>query len=234
MQRDLAALEKNLNYTFAERSLLVVALTHRSKRRRHNERLEFLGDAILGAVIAEALYHRFPHASEGQLSQMRMTLVKGDTLTRMARRFQLSHYMEFGETELKSGGYQRDRLLEDAFEALLGAIYLDGGFVAVRERILSWFDQFLAKIAPTRAGIKDAKTRLQELLQKYNYALPVYEVVHSEGKDHEKSFHVCCRLPQLDMEVTVVAGKRKSGENQAARRLLEQLQQQWDNSNGQA
>ncbi len=222
MIRDLSKIQHNLQYQFSDISLLELALTHRSKRKTHNERLEFLGDAILSAVIAEDLYFKFPLAKEGKLSQMRTALVRGGTLTELAKTFELNEYIEFGESELKSGGYKRDRVLEDAFEALIGAVYLDRGFEATKLCILSWYKNKLDNLSLS-SNVKDAKTKLQEILQKNNLTLPVYSVVKEEGKAHEKIFHIQCEILELNEQVTVVARKRKIGENQAAQILCDKI-----------
>ncbi|MFT6834509.1 MAG: ribonuclease-3 [Francisellaceae bacterium] len=222
MVRDLNLLQKNINYKFKNIELLKLALTHRSKRRTHNERLEFLGDAFLGAICADELYARFPEAKEGMLSQMRMTLIKGDTLTSMAQDYKINEFIEFGESELKSGGHKRERLLEDAFEAVIGAIYLDSGFQSVKSCVLEWYKDKLNHLCIDQ-NIKDPKTQLQEILQKNSLPLPLYSVINTEGKDHEKTFHVKCEVEKLNESVTVISNKRKVGEYEAARIICERL-----------
>jgi ribonuclease-3 len=222
MIRDLSILQNNLQYQFSDISLLELALTHRSKRKSHNERLEFLGDAILSAIVAEDLYFKFPLAKEGKLSQMRTALVRGGTLTELAKIFELNEYIEFGESELKSGGYKRDRVLEDAFEAIIGAIYLDKGFEVTKTCVLSWYKDKLENLS-LASNVKDAKTKLQEILQKNNLDLPVYRVVKEEGMAHEKIFHIQCEIAELNECVTVVARRRKQGENQTAQILCDKI-----------
>ena len=160
----LQALCRTLDYTFKQRALLHQALTHRSATGLNNERLEFLGDAILSLVIAEDLYARYPRAKEGELSRLRSSLVKGETLAELAQELSLGDYLKLGPGELKSGGFRRSSILADAFEALLGAIYLDSGLEACRRVVLRLFQDKLAQL-PKPAQLKDPKSRLQEYLQ---------------------------------------------------------------------
>ena len=164
MSNSLDRLERKLGYTFKDRDLMVLALTHRSYAGRNNERLEFLGDAILNFVIGEALFHHFPQAREGQLSRLRARLVKGETLALLARGFEVGDYLRLGSGELKSGGFRRESILADAMEALIGAIYLDTGMDSARERIIAWLGPQLRELTPVDTN-KDPKTRLQEFLQ---------------------------------------------------------------------
>lgn len=231
MIRDLNLLQHKLGYQFKDESLLALSLTHRSRSRLNNERLEFLGDAVLGACIAELLYHHFPQASEGQLSQMRTLLVKGDYLIKMAHQFDLLDNIDLGASQIKSGTHQDSRLLEDAFEAIIGAMYLDcNHYDTVKNCISQWYQHSLDSLDITSG--KDAKTMLQECLQKNNYALPEYSIIKTEGKDHEKTFHVKCQLPDLNESVVVVANKKKSGENQAAQILLKRISNQAEFNHG--
>ncbi len=170
MQVSLTPLQRRIGYQFQQPELLEQALTHRSCKGKHNERLEFLGDAILSFVIAEALYQNFPKTREGDLTRMRASLVKGVTLAEIAKELQLSEFLRLGPGELKSGGFRRESILADAVEAILGAIYLDGGEQVCKERILAWFGSRLTVIEP---GVqKDSKTKLQEYLQGRKLALP--------------------------------------------------------------
>lgn len=172
----LDRLERKLGYTFRDQDLMVLALTHRSFAGRNNERLEFLGDAILNFVIGEALFTHFPQAREGQLSRLRARLVKGETLALLARGFEIGDYLRLGSGELKSGGYRRESILADAMEALIGAIYLDTGMDSARERIMDWLGPQLRELTPVDTN-KDPKTRLQEFLQSRGCELPRYDVV---------------------------------------------------------
>lgn len=181
MSNSLDRLERKLGYTFKDRDLMVLALTHRSYAGRNNERLEFLGDAILNFVIGEALFHHFPQAREGQLSRLRARLVKGETLALLARGFEVGDYLRLGSGELKSGGFRRESILADAMEALIGAIYLDTGMDSARERIIAWLGPQLRELTPVDTN-KDPKTRLQEFLQSRGCDLPRYEVVGYPGR----------------------------------------------------
>eukprot|EP01030_Chromulinospumella_sphaerica_P019208 gene19208-19093_t len=172
----LDRLERQLGYTFKDQELMVLALTHRSFAGRNNERLEFLGDAILNFVAGEALFDRFPLAREGQLSRLRARLVKGETLAVLARGFDLGEYLRLGSGELKSGGFRRESILADALEALIGAIYLDAGMEVARERVLAWLAGEFEGLTLVDTN-KDPKTRLQEFLQSRGCELPRYEVV---------------------------------------------------------
>ena len=220
---DRQRLESRLGYAFRQPELLETALTHRSAGRRNNERLEFLGDAILGFVISEALFDRFPEATEGQLSRMRSNLVRGETLSELARELELGEYLILGAGELKSGGYRRESTLADAFEALIGAIYRDSGLDAARDFVLRHLQPHLARLDP--AGIlKDPKTRLQELMQARGHALPSYEVTAVRGKTHDQQFEVVCHVEGLSEPVHGAGGSRRKAEQAAAAAALERLE----------
>lgn len=218
----LDRLTQALGYSFTERALLERALTHRSVGSRHNERLEFLGDSVLSFVIASELFHRFPQASEGNLSRMRASLVKGETLAEIARELALGDYLKLGSGELKSGGFRRDSILADAFEAVIGAVYLDGGEAAARELVLRFFAARLDTCQP--AALKDPKTRLQEHLQARGEALPEYHVAQIRGQAHNQLFIVECRVPGLEAPVTGEGSSRRKAEQAAAEQALEHLQ----------
>ncbi len=209
-------------YQFGSPALLETALTHRSAGQRHNERLEFLGDAILSYVITDELYRRFPAASEGQLSRLRAGLVKGDTLAAIARDMALGDYLKLGSGELKSGGFRRSSILADAFEAVIGAIYLDGGIEAARQFIYRHFEQRLAECDPD-STLKDPKTRLQEFLQARGRALPEYRVDSVVGEPHKQTFTVTCTVEGMASATVGVASSRRKAEQEAARHALEQL-----------
>lgn len=203
--------------------LLRQALTHRSAGAVNNERLEFLGDALLGLVIAQALWERFPAADEGQLSRMRATLVKQESLARLARGLSLGEYLRLGAGELRTGGHARDSILADALEALFAAVYLDRGFEAARAAILGLFGPSLDGLSSGAWG-KDPKTRLQELLQSRRRSLPEYEVAAVGGTQHAQVFRVRCILPD---DGTVALGdgtSRRRAEQQAAEVLLKLLE----------
>jgi ribonuclease-3 len=211
-----------LDYRFAQPELLQRALSHRSVGSDNNERLEFLGDSILSYVISVELFNRFPTVDEGRLSRLRASLVKGDTLAVMARELLLGEYLQLGPGELKSGGYRRGSILADAFEALLGAIYIDSDIATVQRVILSLFDARLAAVSPESAP-KDPKTRLQEYLQSRQLPLPNYEVTQITGKAHSQTFTVSCRIDGLDEVVVADDTSRRKAEQIAAKLILEKL-----------
>jgi ribonuclease-3 len=198
------------------------ALRHRSAGRDNNERLEFLGDAVLGFIIADFLCKHLPNAAEGELSRIRAALVQQATLAAVARELRLGESLILGPGELKTGGANRDSILADAFEALICAIYLDGGMEACRELVQGWFMPRLAEHQRPDAG-KDAKTRLQELLQARKLALPVYEIQEVSGKEHEQVFAVTCRVTLLDKPVRGTGHSRKLAEQNAAEAVLYSL-----------
>ncbi|MBK1649959.1 ribonuclease III [Rhabdochromatium marinum] len=204
--------------------LFELALTHRSIGRHNNERLEFLGDALLGFVIAEALWQRFPQADEGRLTRARASLVKQESLAAQARALELGDYLRMGSGEVRTGGHARDSILSDAFEALMGAYYLNHGFAATSALILRLFAEGLERVANS-APVKDPKTRLQEALQARQHALPEYEVVDVSGKPHQRHFVVRCRLPDSAEQSQGVGESRRRAEQQAAEAMLLQLDQ---------
>ena len=218
----LKRLEKKIGHTFVNDDLLKRAITHRSAGSRHNERLEFLGDSILSLVIAEALYHRFPDVSEGDMSRMRATLVREKTLAELAREFDLGEYLILGPGELKSGGFRRESILADTVEALIGAIFLDVGIEQIRTLLLQWYASRLDEIRPG-ADQKDPKTRLQELLQGKRKPLPSYAVVKVKGEAHNQEFTVQCEIEGVDVTVVGVGSSRRKAEQAAAEKALEQL-----------
>lgn len=222
MMEPLQRLSKRLGYTFSRVDLLEQALRHRSVRGANNERLEFLGDAVLNLVIATELYLRFPAASEGELSCLRANLVNKDSLAELAQQFDLGDYVLLGAGELKSGGKQRHSILADTMEAIIGAIYLDAGIVPSSERILAWYH---AKLATTHTDslYKDAKTRLQEYLQAKHVALPKYVVILVEGAEHQQRFHVRCEVQGLTETGQGRGTTRRKAEQQAAQMLLEKI-----------
>ena len=215
-------LEKNFSYRFANRALAELALTHRSAARVNNERLEFLGDAILGFLIADELLRRFPESPEGALSRKRSLLVNQQTLADIAVRLELGEILVLGPGELKSGGKERESILADAVEAVIGAIYLDGGLEVCRKVVLSLYYDLLDNDSSSVTA-KDSKTRLQELLQAKCLPLPVYKVLSIDGEEHQQSFLVSCQISLLS-ECTLGEGvNRRVAEQQAAGRALEAL-----------
>ncbi|TPH16606.1 ribonuclease III [Litorilituus lipolyticus] len=221
---DLARLTKKIGYQFKDSSLLLQALTHRSAKGQHNERLEFLGDSILGFVIAEALFEKFPKHDEGDLTRMRSSLVKGVTLAEIARDFNLGECLILGPGELKSGGHRRESILEDAIEAIIGAIYLDSDIQNCKKLILHWFSKRLSVIKPGNEQ-KDPKTRLQEYLQGRKIALPSYEVIDTTGQSHNQQFTVRCVADVIEQEVIAKGTSRRKAEQAAAEQILNLITQ---------
>lgn len=219
MSVSLTRLERQLGHSFKDQDLMILALTHRSFAGRNNERLEFLGDAILNFVAGEALYERFPQAREGQLSRLRARLVKGETLAILARGFDLGEYLRLGSGELKSGGFRRDSILADALEALIGAIYLDAGMDTARERVLAWLTNELDGLTLVDTN-KDPKTRLQEFLQSRACELPRYEVVDIQGEPHCRTFVVECQVNLLTDKTLGQGASRRIAEQVAATAAL--------------
>ncbi|HKM26633.1 MAG TPA: ribonuclease III [Thiopseudomonas sp.] len=215
MSDPLLILQKRIGYTFKDTALLTLALTHRSFSGRNNERLEFLGDAILNFVAGEKLFHHFAQAKEGQLSRLRSRLVKGETLAVLARGFGLGEYLRLGSGELKSGGFRRDSILADTTEAIIGAIYLDSGMEVARERILAWLEQHFSELTLVDTN-KDPKTRLQEFLQSRSTDLPHYEVVDIQGEPHCRIFHVECQVSLLNEKTRGQGASRRIAEQVAA------------------
>ncbi|MFT6221698.1 MAG: ribonuclease-3 [Candidatus Endobugula sp.] len=219
---NLKQLQQRINYYFSDDTLLETALTHRSYSSTNNERLEFLGDSLLGVTISQQLFEQFPDLKEGVLSRQRSRLVKGVTLAALAREFSLSDYLIMGSGELKSGGFRRDSILADTVEAIIGAIFIDSDIQQCQEVILQWFDERLQSLS-SDDQLKDPKTRLQELLQSKKKPLPIYTVANIEGASHEQRFTVDCGIALLDTAVTATAGSRRQAEQEAATTVLKLL-----------
>lgn len=215
-------LQQRLGYSFADQKSLQLALTHRSHGATNNERLEFLGDSILNFIIGEALFKKFPEAKEGQLSRLRSQMVKGETLAHLAKEFALGECLVLGEGEMKSGGHRRDSILADTVEAIIGAIYLEAGLEACRERLHSWYAERLAALS-LETTVKDAKTRLQEHLQSLQKPLPEYTIVEVSGEAHAQLFTVECKIATLSQSATAQASNRREAEKQAAAAVLARL-----------
>ncbi len=209
-----------LGYTFDKPELLRQALTHRSYGVPHNERLEYLGDSILNCIIAYALFQRFPNLSEGELSRLRANLVNQQTLFELAQRLNLGEQMLLGEGEVKSNGFRRPSILADALEALIAAVFLDGGFERTQEVIHTLYDSLLGEIDPKNPG-KDAKTMLQELLQGKKLALPQYSLISTEGEAHQQRFRMECLIPELEIRTLGSGTNRRSAEQDAARQAYQ-------------
>lgn len=225
MIKPAAELARKLGTPCKDPELFELALTHRSCGKRNNERLEFLGDAILSFVIADDLYKRFPDAREGQMSRLRSRVVKGETLALIARDMDVGDYLRLGSGELKSGGFRRDSILADSVEAIIGAIYLDQGIDAAREFILHWFGSRLEQL-DLNVTLKDAKTRLQEFLQSRRSPLPKYELISVEGEPHDQTFHIRCEISLLDQPTEGRGSSRRQAEQDAARMALVKLDQE--------
>lgn len=211
-------------HKFADPALAQLALTHRSVGKPNNERLEFLGDALLGVCVAELLYEAHPKASEGELSRLRAQLVNGQALAVIAKDLEIGDDLRLGQGELKSGGFRRESILADAFEAMLAAIYLDAGYDACRDVVRSLFSE---QIAALRRSSKDAKTRLQEWLQGRGQPIPTYTLVDTHGEDHAKSFDVTCAIESpIIFSVEGRGGSRRAAEQEAAEAVLARLLEQ--------
>jgi ribonuclease-3 len=215
-------LQQKINYQFKDIALLKLALTHRSMGKNNNERLEFLGDSILGLVISRELYKRFDHVDEGKLSRLRSHLVRGQTLAQLARELELSDILILGPGELKSGGFRRESIQADAVEAIFGAVLLDSGFETINTVILDLYCDLLDGINPNDS-LKDPKTQLQEYLQKRGNTLPKYDLVKTVGKDHNAVFTVNCSLQDQAMQVEQAAKSIKRAEQLCAQILLDKL-----------
>lgn len=212
-----------IGHRFRDPELLQQALRHRSAGVPHNERLEFLGDALVNLVVAEALHARWPKADEGALTRARASLVRESALAALARRLELGPRLQLGPGELKSGGERRDSILADALEAVVGAIHLDAGFEACRAVVLPWFEPLLDEL-PAGKVDKDPKTRLQEWLQGRQLARPEYRLVESRGDDHARVFRVRCETRDPPLAEEAEAGSLRAAEQAAAERLLSRLE----------
>ena len=217
------ALQERLGHRFRDPRLLAQALTHRSYSAPHNERLEFLGDGVLNCIVAAELYTRFTGLREGELSRLRASLVREQRLHELASELALGDYLRLGEGELKSGGFRRPSILADALEALIGAVYLDGGFDAARSVVVRLYRPLLETLDASGAE-KDPKTQLQEWLQSRKYALPQYSVIATRGAAHDQRFEVECVVRELDVRTVGTGNSRRVAEQEAARMAFERLQ----------
>lgn len=221
---NLDRLQRKIGYQFKQLSLLKQALTHRSAATQNNERLEFLGDAILNLTIGEALFHQFPKCNEGELSRMRASLVREPTLAVLARQFELGDYLSLGAGELKSGGFRRESILADCVEAIIGAMCLDSDLNTTREIVQKWYQTLLEQIKPGD-NQKDAKTRLQEYLQGKRLPLPNYNVVDIKGEAHCQVFTVQCQIANDERIFIGTGSSRRKAEQMAAEKILQELTQ---------
>ncbi len=213
-------LERALGHAFSRPELVQQALTHRSHGIDHNERLEFLGDSILNCVVAVLLFERFPLLREGDLSRLRASLVRQETLFQIAQKLCLGDFLRLGEGELKSGGHRRPSILADALEALIGAVYLDAGFARAHEVIARLYEPMLAATDPGSAA-KDPKTALQEILQARHLALPHYVLRAARGEAHAQEFEVECKIVDMDISTLGLGASRRSAEQEAALHAIE-------------
>ncbi|KTC81585.1 ribonuclease III [Legionella brunensis] len=219
---DLQRLCRRLGYEFKNPAFLKQALTHCSAGSVNNERFEFLGDSILSFVIANALFLMFPEHPEGQLSRLRAFLVKGEMLAEIATELELGDYLFLGQGELKSGGFRRASILADALEAVIAAVFLDGGIEASKALVLKLYQSRLED-ETLHDNLKDAKTQLQEYLQAHKKPLPEYSLIKVEGEEHEQIFHVNCKVSGIKKPATGFGSNRRKAEQEAARQLLEEL-----------
>jgi ribonuclease-3 len=217
---DYDRLQAKLAYRFSDISLLSLALTHRSYSKKNNERLEFLGDALLNTTIAEYIFKHYPEEREGILSRLRASLVKGETLADIAREYCLSEYLIMGEGELKSGGFRRDSILADVVEALIGAIFVDASMQASQAFILRIFKDRLENLSIDKY-LKDPKTRLQEILQSKQLPLPQYTIVDVQGESHDQAFTISCETKLYPDTMMATASTRRQAEKKAASKVLD-------------
>lgn len=215
-------LAQHIGVNFANPELLEMALRHRSAGNKNNERLEFLGDAVLNLVIANQLYAMHSEATEGELSRWRASLVREESLAVIARELDLGSYLVLGSGEMKSGGFRRDSILADALEATIGAVYLDQGFDIARALLVRLFDRMLRDL-PDAASLKDPKTRLQEWLQGQKRELPSYEVTKVRGQAHKQMFEVTCRLDDTQQMAIGNGSSRRKAEQAAAESMFQAL-----------
>ena len=225
MNKKTTWISKALNYEFHDSLLLDRALTHRSSSSINNERLEYLGDAVLGFVIADILFSERNSANEGELSRLRSALVNKNTLALIAKKIHIEDYLNLGSGEKKSGGIRRASILADTLEAIFGAIYLDGGFDSIKTVIKNVFSEIILDL-PDVNELKDPKTRLQEFLLGKNNELPVYETRKIEGKEHKRIFHVVCNIETLNMFAEGSGSSRRDAEQEAAAEILLKIGEQ--------
>ena len=217
--KELKILEKSIKYKFKDDNLLTLAMTHRSHSEKNNERLEFLGDSILNFVVADLLFKKFNDLNEGDLSRLRSQLVKEEPLSKLGNVLKLGDFLNLGVGELKSSGWRRPSILADAFEALIGAIFIDGGMKSAYKFIEDSYVELIEKINPKEI-YKDPKTILQEFLQAQKVPLPSYEVINVEGEAHNQLFTVTCVVPKFDVKVEGGGRSRKIAEQEAAKEAM--------------
>jgi len=223
---DLLELSNKLNYHFCDKVLLERALCHRSLGKNNNERLEFLGDAAVNFIVGEMLFEHFPKAKEGELSRLRASLVKGETLAELARDFQLNEFLKLGHGEQRSGGSKRESILADAMEAIIGAIYLDSDFQTCQKVVLDWYSSRLAAMKVPNGlsnELKDPKTLLQEYLQARKFPLPDYDILETKGAAHNQVFRIRCKVNGLALTAEGKGTTRRKAEQAAAQHYMELL-----------
>lgn len=223
MSENLEQLQQRLEYEFRDQVHLLLALTHRSCGSHNNERLEFLGDAVLGLIMADFLSLKFPEVREGELSRMRSHMVCAESLAKVAKQLELGPDLLLGPGEMKSGAHRRDSILGDTVEALIGAVYMDTGFQEATDCVLRWFKPLLdsaEQIRPT----KDPKTTLQEFLQQRGQPLPEYNVIEAGGEPHRRLYTVSCKIDSLDQEYTATATSRRKAEQLVAEQFLDAME----------
>ncbi|MBT6058091.1 MAG: ribonuclease III [Gammaproteobacteria bacterium] len=226
MANELDKLQDNLNYQFSDLGLLELALTHRSAEKNHNERLEFLGDSLLGFIVSDSLYQQHPSATEGELSRMRSSIVNNASLAAIAREMRLGDHLRLGSGESKSGGNERDSILADSVEALIASVYLDAGISAFIKFVNNWFAAALQTGNDLEQKLqqqKDSKTRLQELMQSKSLPLPHYEVTEVNGAAHEQIFKVSCQITSLNTLQQGSGSSKREAEQEAAMHTLKEL-----------
>lgn len=223
MKKDPRELEARLDYQFSDPALLQQALTHRSVGKKNNERLEFIGDSVLGLVISTEIYERFADIDEGELSRRRASLVCGDTLAEIALELYLGDYLVLGAGELKSGGFRRESILANTLEAIIGAVYLENGADAVWKLILKLYKNRIDSVSEAR-DLKDPKTRLQEFLQARQKGLPVYDIIDVVGNPPNQTFKVNCNLSDPEITMTGEGTSRRKAEQQAAQNTLAKIE----------
>ncbi len=218
----LEIFESKLGYYFKDRDLLALALVHRSYGKDNNERLEFLGDSILNLIISEILFECFPRVDEGALTRMRASLVRKETLAARAHELAIAKYLLIGGSMRKNNHDYGDSILADAFEAIIGAVYLDSDMQMVKTLLMGWFEQPLLQVS--RLNLKDEKTRLQEYLQQNNLPLPNYQIIEQSGKMHAPTFKVACTVDSIASSVFAIGNSRRVAEQNAARKVLTMLE----------
>lgn len=217
--KQLKTFEKSIKYKFKDISLLELAMTHRSHSGKNNERLEFLGDSILNFIVADLLFQKFTDLDEGDLSRLRSQLVKEEPLSKLGNILNIGDFLNLGVGELKSSGWRRPSILADAFEALIGAIFIDGGMKAAHKFVEDSFNELIEKINPKEIH-KDPKTILQEFLQAQKVPLPIYEVINVEGEAHNQLFSVSCSVSKFDVKAEGGGRSRKIAEQAAAKEAM--------------